>query len=170
MLAVSPNWAETVTAIATAIGALGLLGAIVAAFLAAQQVRETRRSRHTQIAGEFLRRWSEPDLVETRRLVAEFKTGEQLSAAFQGYIATNAPEAYVLYRELDYFEQLGALERHGAIDFEFIRSLAGPTLVRRWDLWKPSVEAIGGESVYPSFADLASRMRRALDSEEPSGR
>jgi hypothetical protein len=170
MLAVNPNWAETVTAIATAVGALGLLGAIGAAFLAAQQVRETRRSRHTQMAGEFMRRWSEPDLIETRRLVAEFKTSEDLSAAFQDYIATNASEAYVLYRELDYFEQLGALERHGAIDFEFIRSLVGPTLVRRWDLWEPSIEAMGGESVYPLFADLASRMRRALDSGKPSGR
>ncbi|MGO9905888.1 MAG: hypothetical protein ACLPY3_09230 [Solirubrobacteraceae bacterium] len=34
-----------------------------------------------------------------------------LRIAFAAYVAANAPEAWVLYRELDYFEQLAALER-----------------------------------------------------------
>ena len=41
------------------------------------------------------------------------------------------PEAYVLYRELDYFEQLAALERMVAFDLELTKLLLGRTLVDR---------------------------------------
>src|ERR1700736_5924839 len=94
MLAAGPNWAEQLTAIATAAGALGLLGAIGAAVFAGQQVREARQSRQAQMAGDLVRRWSEPDLVETRRLVAQFPTPDDLRRALQGYIARNDVEAY----------------------------------------------------------------------------
>ena len=162
MLAVEPNWAEQVTAIATAVGALGLLGAIGAAVFAGQQVREARQTRQAQMAGDLLRRWSEPDLVETRRLVARFKSGDELRRALEGFIARNDVEAYVLYREPDYFEQVAALERQGAIDFELIRRLLGRRLIDRWELWSPSIEALGGEQVYPLFASLVARMRRVV--------
>ena len=122
-MAVAPNWAEQLTAIATSIGAIGLLGAIVAAVYAGQQVREARSGRQAQLAAEFIRRWNEEALVEARRLIARFQTPQELSAAFQQYVASGAAEAYVLYRELDYFEQLAALEQRGAFDFELIRLL-----------------------------------------------
>jgi hypothetical protein len=94
----------------TAVLALGVVGAVAAAVFTAQQVREARRSRQAQMAAEFFRRWNEDSLVEARRLVSRFSTPEELATAFQGYVAQDAPEAYVLYRELDYFEQLAALE------------------------------------------------------------
>jgi hypothetical protein len=162
MLAADPNWADIVLAVATAVGAVGLLFAIVAAFFAAQQVREARKSRHADMAAEFLRRWNERDLVETRRLVAQFRTPEELSAAFQRFIAANALDAYVLYRELDYFEQLGALVHVGAFDLELIEVLAGPMLIARWEMWKPSIDAMGTD-VYPMFEALANRMQTALN-------
>jgi hypothetical protein len=62
----------------------------------------------------------------------------------------------VLYRELDYFEQLGALEKHGAVDFEMIRTLLGRRLIDRWELWQP---AIGGGQAYPMFDRLVTKMR-----------
>jgi hypothetical protein len=161
MHALDPNWAEKVTAIGTAIGAVGLLGAIGAAVFAAQQVREARQVRQAGMAADFLRRWDEDALVETRRLVGQFKTKEELSAAFQGFIASNSIEAYVLYRELDYFEQLAALERLGALDFELVRTLLGCRLIDRWEMWKPSLDAMG-PSVYPMFEALVQRMRTAL--------
>ena len=97
-MAVAPNWAEQLTAIATAIGAIGLSGAIIAAVYAGQQVRETRRGRQAQVAAEFIRRWNDDALVDARRLIDRFQTPEELSAAFQQYVASGAPEAYVLYR------------------------------------------------------------------------
>ena len=67
-----PNWAEQVTAIATAVSALGLLSAIGAVIFAGQQAREARINRQAEMAAEFFRRWSESPMVETRRFVAQF--------------------------------------------------------------------------------------------------
>jgi len=65
-----PNWAEQVTAIATAVSAIGLLSAIGAVIFAGQQAREARIGRQAEMAVEFFRRWSEGPMMETRRLVA----------------------------------------------------------------------------------------------------
>jgi len=157
-----PNWAEQVTAIFTAIGSIGLLSTLGLAIFAGLQVRESQHARHAQIAAEFLRRWDETELVEARRLVARFATAGDLAAAFQEYIRTNAMEAYVLYRELDYFEQLGALEQVGAVHLDLIRLLQGRRLIDRWNLWKPSIEAMGGEEVYPMFATLVAKLEGKL--------
>jgi hypothetical protein len=161
MLAPAVDWSE-VTAIATSILALSLLGALGAALFAAQQVREARRSREAQMAAEFFRRWDEEALVEARRMVAEFSSPEQVRDAFAGYVAANAPEAYVLYRELDYFEQLAALESRGAFDLELIKLMLGRTLVERWETWRPALHQAHGPGVYPLFEGLAQRLRREL--------
>ncbi len=167
MASSAPNWAEQLTGIATAVGALGLLGAILAAVYAGRQVREARVSREAQMAAEFFRRWNDDALVESRRLLSRFKTQEELRIAFERYVAEDAPEAYVLYRELDYFEQLAALEQRGAFDLELIKLLLGRTLVERWELWEPAIAAAHGTGVYPLFGELAGKMRRALG-EEPT--
>jgi hypothetical protein len=83
------DWGE-VTAIATSLLAIGLLGGIGAAVFAAQQVREARRSREAQMAAEFFRRWNEDALVETRRMVRQFKSPEELCAAFAAYVLLSA--------------------------------------------------------------------------------
>jgi len=163
MPAVQPNWAEQVTAVATAVGALGLLGAIGAAVLAGRQVKEARKLRESQIAGDFLRRWDEEALVESRQLVGRYETKEELSVAFRGFVATNANEAYILYRELDYFEQLAALECLGHFDFDLIKLLLGRTLVDRWEMWRPSIDAMGWDRGYPLFGALAAKMKKVVD-------
>ncbi|HZO79526.1 MAG TPA: hypothetical protein VFB39_15915 [Solirubrobacteraceae bacterium] len=156
------DWAA-VTAIATSVLALGLLGGFAAAGFAAQQARETRRTREAQMAAEFFRRWNEDALVETRRLIARFKSADELRDAFAGYVAADAPEAYVLYRELDYFEQLAALERWGAFDLELIKLMLGRTLIERWEMWRPAIHAAHGPGVYPLFESLVEKLRRELD-------
>ena len=119
------------------------------------------RSRHADLAAEFIRRWSEADLVDARRLVAGHRTPEELCEALVHAIEDNSLDAYVLLRELDYFEQLGALEEHGGLDFGLVRTMLGRRLVDRWELWAPSIEAIGGVDVYPMFTRLAEKMRAA---------
>ncbi len=156
-----PNWAEQVTAIATAVSALGLLCAIGAVIYAGQQAREARIGRQAEMAAEFFRRWSEGPMVETRRLVAQYETREALRDAMVRFTAENSPKAYILYRELDYFEQLGALEKHGGFDFELIRTLLGPRLIERWEMWQPSIDALGGGAAYPMFERLVAKMRAA---------
>jgi hypothetical protein len=81
----NPNWAEQVAAIAAVVSACGLLGALGAAFFVAQQAREERKSRQAQMAADFSRRWNGEDLVQTRRLIRQFQTKQELSAAFQQY-------------------------------------------------------------------------------------
>jgi hypothetical protein len=157
-----PNWAEQVTAIATAVSALGLLSAIGAVVFAARQAREARVGRQAATAVEFIRRWNEDSLVEARHLVAQFQTPQALRDAMKRFIAENSVQAYVLYRELDYFEQLGALEKHGGVDFEMIRTLLGHRLIDRWELWQPTIDVIGGEQAYPMFARLVTEMRAAV--------
>jgi hypothetical protein len=156
-----PDWAEQVTAIATAVNAIGLLSAIALVIFASQQAREARVGRQAEMAVEFFRRWSEGPMVESRRLVAEFETPEELRDAMTVFVAENSAEAYILYRELDYFEQLGALERHGGFDFELIKTLLGPRLIDRWEMWQPAIDAIGGPAAYPMFGRLVSKMRAA---------
>jgi hypothetical protein len=154
-----PNWAEQVTAIGTAVSALGLLSAIGAVIFAGRQAREARIGREAATAVEFFRRWNEAPLVETRRLVAQFQTAESLRDAMVRFIAENSVQAFVLYRELDYFEQLGALEKHGGFDFELIKTLLGGRLIDRWEMWEPTIEAMGGTDVYPMFDRLVRKMR-----------
>jgi hypothetical protein len=87
------------------------------AIFAGLQVREAQHARHAQLAADLLRRWDEDALVETRCLVAQYATGDELAHAFAGFLATISVSAYVLPRELDFFEQLGALAekmRHAA--------------------------------------------------------
>jgi len=160
VLAAAPNWAEQLTAIATAVLAVGALGAGVAAVFAGQQVREARRGRQAQAAIEFFRRWNEDSLTQARRLIADFDGPDELASAFANYVNVNAPEAFVLYRELDYFEQLAALERSGAFDIVTIELMVGRLLVDRWDLWEPALRATHGVDAYPLFRALAERMRQ----------
>jgi hypothetical protein len=167
VLTLATNW-EEVTAIATSLLALGLLGGIAAAVFAAQQVREARRSREAQMAAEFFRRWNEDALVQTRRLVARFDSPEQLSDAYAAYAAADAPEAYVMYRELDFFEQLAAMESLGAFDLELIKRMLGRTLIDRWEMWEPAISRAHGPGTYPMFEGLVAKLRRELD--QPSVR
>jgi hypothetical protein len=169
VLALDPTWADKVTAIATAVSAVALLGAVSAGIFAGQQVREARRGRHAQTALDFVRRWDEDALVEARRLVASFASPEQLAVAFRGYVERNDHDAYVLYRELDFFEQLAALERLGAIDFDLVSALLGRRLVDRWDMWRPAIAAIWPENPYPLFEQLAEKMRGQLRDASQAG-
>ena len=130
-----PNWAEEVTAIATVVLAVGAVAAIGAAVFAGQQVREARIGRQAEVAADFFRRWSDDPMVASRRLVASFGSPESLRDGFLRHIEANDVEAYVLFRELDYFEQLGAMEEHGGFDFGLIEALLGQKLVDRFELW-----------------------------------
>jgi hypothetical protein len=77
------------------------------------------------------------------------------------FVAENSVNAYVLYRELDFFEQLGALEEHGGFDFELIRTLLGRRLIAWWEMWRPSIDVIGRDA-HPMFERLVTKMRAVV--------
>ena len=66
--------------------------------------------------------------------------------------------AYIMYRELDFFEQLGALVEHGGFDFELIRTMLGHRLIDRSEMWRPAIDVIG-RGAYPMFERLVAKMR-----------
>jgi hypothetical protein len=53
------------------------------------------------------------------------------------------------------------MEQHGGFDFELVRLLLGRRLIDRWELWRPTIDALGGPSVYPLFERLVRKMERA---------
>ena len=64
----------------------------------------------------------------------------------------------MLYRELDYFEQLAALESRSAFDLELIRLMLGRTLIERWQIWRPALHRAHGAGVIPLFEGLAEKL------------
>jgi hypothetical protein len=154
-----PNWAEQLTALSTAVLAFGAMGAVFAAGLAWHQLREVRIGRQAEVASELFRRWSDDSMIETRRLVASYESPEALRNALTQHVEHNEAAAYVMFRELDFFEQLGALEAYGAISIELVRAMLGERLVDRWELWSPAIDAIGGPAIYPMFKQIADKMR-----------
>jgi hypothetical protein len=110
------DWGE-VTAIATSLLAIGLLGGTGAAVFAAQQVREARRSREAQMAAEFFRRWNEDALVETRRMVREFKSPDELCELIKLLLGRTLIERWEMWRP--------AIHRaHGPGTYPMFESLA----------------------------------------------
>jgi hypothetical protein len=166
LVSIAADWSE-VTAIATSVLAFGLVGAFGAAAFAAQQVREARKTREAQMATELFRRWNDDELVESRRMANRYKSPDELRDAFAALVAADAPEAYVLYRELDFFEQLAALESLGALDLELIKVLLGRTLIERWEKWSPAIHQAFGPGVYPMFEGLVEKLRPTLGELDP---
>ena len=68
----------------------------------------------------------------------------------------------MLYRELDFFEQLAALESQGAFDLELIKVMLGRTLIERWETWRTALHQVHGPGVYPLFEGLVGKLEQAL--------
>ena len=45
-------------------------------------------------------------------------------------------------------------------NFDVLRLLLGPRLIDRWEMWKPSIDAMPGD--YPMFRSLVAKMRTTL--------
>ncbi len=154
-----PNWAEIVTALATALIALGL-------FVAAVQVRESRHSRHAAIAVDIAREWSEPDLVEARLVMAGIP-----AAALCEYVMAlherKHPHYFVVIREPLFFEWLGALERFGWLELDWIEATVGTSVLDCWEKWKDTVAEFqrkqNSDKPFCNFKALAARIARFRD-------
>ena len=68
------NWAEIVTAIATAV----LAGGVIAAFF---QLKESRTTRNIEMAARLSEKWESKEFVEARARVDSFATVDEFLAA-----------------------------------------------------------------------------------------
>jgi hypothetical protein len=71
----------------------------------------------------------------------------------------------LLLMEPDFFEDLGVVVDHGAIDFQIVVDSLGRTICLRWDVWRPFVQYLRDErdmkTAFKGFQDLAVKIQEA---------
>jgi hypothetical protein len=155
------HWSAILTSVGAIVAGVGVV-------FVWQSVRESERARFAQMATEFSRRWGEEALVEVRRKTRDYSTVDQLAVAFKAYRDSNAAEYYLLLRELDFFEDLGAAERIKSVSPEFVDLTLGTTVVDRWEMWEPAITLVwdGDPYAYNQFRELARRIKARLATDD----
>lgn len=157
--AMSPNWAEVVAAISSAVVAVT---AVIALFLAPQQIRELRRNRRAQVLPALRSQWDSVAMTEARQLVGSFDTREDLNLAVRTAERAGSEELYILMRVPNFWEDLGTLVDVGAADYDTVRRIYGIDIGSDWEHWAPVIaflrETRGQPSMYEAFEGLATRV------------
>jgi len=122
------NWAGGVTAWATVAIALG---AIVALF----QLREAKKTRHTEAAAGMSSRWETDEYVDARKEIDKYEDSMAIRDALIFYMKERSPERHLLLRELSFFEELGAMEKMGATSLRWINETMRDLVLARWTFW-----------------------------------
>jgi hypothetical protein len=130
-----PDWAEIVTAVATA-----LLSA--AGLVALFQLRESRLTRHTEAAARASSRWEDQAYVEAREQIDTYTDNQALRDALVLSMTNRTPDRHPLLRELSFFEELGAMEKLGAISLHWLDETMRDLVIERWKLWEPSIQEL----------------------------
>ena len=149
------NWAEVVAALATCGIAIGVLFAW-ASWLA------DGRHRDTETVNAISRRW---DNDEMRREWASVRKEQDplkvLNAAIDAW-RTDSPEWYRYELILNFFEDLGAMEKRKAIRLVLIKDHLNANVRGVWDIWGLAVEALRVEAdqrtMYENFELLNDRL------------
>ena len=124
-LGLPPHWAEVATAIATVVLALATVGLGATALV---QLIGAGRERTYAVMAEFSRRWDGAEMIQSRRLLAQY--GTHLKDWVEYYEAhPERVERYQLLRVPNYFEDLSVMESAGAIPFDMIQQSLGWTIV-----------------------------------------
>jgi hypothetical protein len=128
LIASAPNWAEVVTAVGTAVLAIGVVIAVVS-------LRELRRDRHLQWIFEIGRRWEEHDLKASRLALRKYdESGHDLATKVQSWLEAGRPASPELTEEIellqllpDFFEDVALMRKFGRLDIGLVwQALSGP--------------------------------------------
>lgn len=164
-----PNWAESVTAIATAVLALAAVIALLQLVIARAQMREARSAKNLQTRSDLTRKW---DAYSFRELRARFHTlaaggSEALRDKILELRDHRDPEYFELLKVPDFFEDIGIAVKNQEIEFGVVRQSLGATVPHYWSLWFPFVIQIRGQlgdpKLYEHFQYLAERVTRQVD-------
>jgi hypothetical protein len=154
-----PDWAAVVTAISTAVLALGV-------FIAVFQVRELKRARHLQWIFEIARRWDDDKLEASRLALQAFdREGVQLGEKTRAWLALERHDDPELEKDMilltrlpDFFEDVALMVDYGRLDLALVwQSLSGPAQVA-WKAWCPAVQAwreLSDRDAYTEFERVA---------------
>jgi hypothetical protein len=155
------HWAAGITALATAALAVG-------AIFAYGQFRETKSARHAEAASRMTSRWEAQEYVDARIAIGKFMDNQELRDAFIQFKKDSDDRLYPLLRELNFLEELGALEKMGATSLQWIEETMKDQVLDRWQLWRPTIEALnegkkGNNRVYKNFELLQKKLREQDD-------
>jgi hypothetical protein len=141
-----PNWAEIVTAFATATLALAAVIALVQVPAALAQTREARLAKDAQARSEFRRRWDALRPVRRKvRIWVEAGGPETLREKALGFRSANSPDYTELMTLLDFFEDLAMSVHNDEIQFRTVYEFFGENVTLGWGDWKPYVDELRRE-------------------------
>jgi Domain of unknown function (DUF4760) len=161
-----PNWADIVTALATAalviVGFLGLFG-----------IADARRAKNA-LAAEGLKRsmqYGMPLQMEPMNWANWANWANEPNGLMQRMTELRAkgdPENLELRGQLNSLEDVAILVKHRQLSFSVVRDLLGTVIVNGWSLWEPTVlklrADLGDEHLYENLEALAKRMQKKLGS------
>ena len=154
------HWAVGITALGSAITAVGIVFVGAGAIWTARQVREVQRGRYATAATEIASRWEKQELVEARQLVLGYESREKLCESDLKLKVTSDPEYFKMQRLLNFFEDLGVMEKLGGLSREWIELVMGRAVRDYWSTWEPTVMAMrpGQVTIYENFEGLAHKL------------
>jgi hypothetical protein len=159
---VAAGWTQSVTAIATAVGALGLGAAAAGVFFASRSLRENALSRHAQIALDLGKRWDDDPLASVRQLLVKSDVfdADSLYEFVKNQADLNSNDYWKLERFANFFEGLAVLWRLEILSIEWIDQTLGESVMGYWQMW--TVQAASERSTYPrayeNWRDLAAAL------------
>jgi hypothetical protein len=125
-----------ITAIST--GVLALLG--IGALL---QIRQTAKTRATEVMMELGRRWDSPEMIRCRAEVNELADSRELEKVVVHLYEERNERYYQLMQEPGYLQDLGVIYFNGGISTRILFGTMGLQVGERWQKWKPAIEALG---------------------------
>jgi hypothetical protein len=154
-----PNWAEVVTAIGTAVVALGVIAATVGAFMAKRAVDEDSKGRHAQIAMDLGRRWDSPETASIKQLTKKWDPLE-LRLYWEIKNHSNSDEYYELERFANFFEELGVLNKLKILKLDWIDETLGSAVLDYWEMWRSAIklEQKTWPKAYENWTSLAQKI------------
>ena len=149
-----PNWAEIVTAIATA----AVAGTVVVAI---RQLQSSERDRHVQIIAELTRRWNSVEMEQSRVEMLNHQPNV-LAAKIQQFLTTAGgdPQFEILVRVPQFFEDVAVLIELGAIPPRWVRRAFGNGPAGTWMWWEPAIRLLQAQDrfAFTRFEQLAARL------------
>jgi hypothetical protein len=159
LIDVAPLWTDKVVAIGTAIGALGFVSAAFAAFLAYDQVKETRRDRYIEAILEFGRRWDDDKLTEARESLLAYNRATIADHIKKCLNHPSGSDLYVLLRVPNFYEDLAMVAEAG-LDGDIVAKHFGPDVLKEWAFWEDAIYLLRQRdgSAYTQFEVLVERL------------
>lgn len=158
----APNWTDKLSAISTAVAALGFVGTAVGVWFAWDLLKETRRDRHIQVLSDFGRRWDEPEIAEARRKQRKYDSDTLAEEVDKWFHSTaEGSDVPILLRVPNYFEDLAIMVECGRLELAFVARAMRTNTLREWAYWEKAITKIRADSAesYVEFEKLAGQLR-----------